>query len=278
MANGDVDVTEGSGKKVATYEISEDAVTREVQRVGLNKSDGSEVIYTEDAAAASDPAGPMLVAVRRDTLSTSEVSADGDNIALKATSKGELHTRNLALEALVPALGQLASAASQSVVRASDAEPAHDAADSGIGTKIAAKAIASQHGLTLVAAADRTDLFAGLDGIQLMRPHTNLESIVSGNASNTDGTSTSCIATAGAGVKQYLTSAVVTNTSSSMIYVELKSGTTVKATLPVPATSGVIFNPPVPLPPNAADEAWNFDPSAATTTVYCSMIGFKSKI
>jgi hypothetical protein len=234
--------------------------------------------YTEDVAATADPLGGMMMAVRRDTLSTSEVSADGDNIALKATSKGELHTRNLALEALVPALGQLASAASQSVVRASDAEPAHDAADSGIGTKIAAKAIASQHGLTLVAAADRTDLFAGLDGIQLTRPHTNLESIVTGNASNTDGTSTSCIATAGAGVKQYLTSVVLTNTSSSMIYVELKSGTTVKATIPLPATSGAIFNPPVPLPPNAADEAWSFDPSAATSTVYCTMIGFKSKI
>lgn len=46
---------------------------------------------TEDAAASSDPVGPVLMAVRRDTLSTSEVSADGDNIALKATNKGKLH-------------------------------------------------------------------------------------------------------------------------------------------------------------------------------------------
>jgi hypothetical protein len=46
---------------------------------------------TEDAAASSDPVGPVLIAVRRDTLSTSEVSADGDNIALKATNKGKLH-------------------------------------------------------------------------------------------------------------------------------------------------------------------------------------------
>ncbi len=48
--------------------------------------------YVEDAAAASNPTGPALIAVRRDTLSTSEVSADGDNIALKATNKGKLHT------------------------------------------------------------------------------------------------------------------------------------------------------------------------------------------
>lgn len=53
---------------------------------------GGGTQYTEDAAAAADPVGNMLVAVRRDTLSASEVSADGDNIALKATSKGKLHT------------------------------------------------------------------------------------------------------------------------------------------------------------------------------------------
>jgi hypothetical protein len=61
--------------------------------VTLASDQGSVVTeYTEDAAAAADPVGQMLVAVRRDTLSASEVSADGDNIALKATNKGQLHT------------------------------------------------------------------------------------------------------------------------------------------------------------------------------------------
>lgn len=155
---------------------------------------------------------------------------------------------------------------------------AHDAADSGNPHKIGAKATSSLSGLTLVASADRTDLFAGLDGVQINRPHCNLEDIVDGNQSNTDGSSTQVIAAAGAGIKQYLTSVILTNTSSSNIYVEMKSGTTVKATIPLPANGGAIFNPPVPLRPNAANEAWNFDPSAATTTVYCTAIGFKSKI
>jgi hypothetical protein len=48
-------------------------------------------VYVEDAAAAADPSGNMLMAVRRDTLSASEVSADGDNIAVKADSSGRLH-------------------------------------------------------------------------------------------------------------------------------------------------------------------------------------------
>lgn len=51
----------------------------------------TDQFVTEDAAAAADPVGAVLMAVRRDTLSTSEVSADGDNIALKATNKGKLH-------------------------------------------------------------------------------------------------------------------------------------------------------------------------------------------
>lgn len=59
--------------------------------------------YTEDVAAAADPIGNMLIARRRDTLSVTEVGATGRNIALNSTSKGELYTRNLPLEALLPA-------------------------------------------------------------------------------------------------------------------------------------------------------------------------------
>lgn|SRR5574343_1790749 len=154
---------------------------------------------------------------------------------------------------------------------------AHDAADADKPIKVGRKATTSLSALTLVANADVTDTFAGIDGVAITRPHTNLEDIVSGNASNTDGTSTQCIAAAAAGIKQYITSVILTNTSASNIYVEIKDGTTVKVTLPLPANSGCIFNPPVPIPGTAAT-AWNFDPSASATTVYCSMIGFKSKV
>lgn len=47
--------------------------------------------YTEDAAAAADPVGGQLIARRRDTLTATEVSNDGDVIALNATAKGELY-------------------------------------------------------------------------------------------------------------------------------------------------------------------------------------------
>lgn len=154
---------------------------------------------------------------------------------------------------------------------------AHDGADSGYPVKNGAKATTALSGVTLVANADRTDLYAGVDGVLIVRPHCDLEDIVSGNASNTDGASTQCIAAQASGIKTYLTRVTLTNTSSSNIYVELKDGTTVKHTVPLPANGGatIAFDPPLP---GSAATAWNFDPSAAATTVICSMVGFKSKV
>lgn len=54
---------------------------------------GSGTQYTEDAAAASNPVGTVPILVRRDTLTVAEVSADGDNVAQKGTSKGQAHVK-----------------------------------------------------------------------------------------------------------------------------------------------------------------------------------------
>jgi hypothetical protein len=106
---------------------------------------------------------------------------------------------------------------------------------------------------------------------------SNLDNIVNGAASNTDGTSTSCIASSGSGVKTYLTDIVLVNTSASGVLVEIKDGSTTKAYVYVPATQTAGMTLTTPLEGTAAT-AWNFDPGAATTTVYCTMSGFKSKV
>lgn len=54
---------------------------------------GTEV--TEDIASAADPVGGQVILRRRDTLSGTEVTADGDNIAANATSKGELYVKHV---------------------------------------------------------------------------------------------------------------------------------------------------------------------------------------
>ena len=112
---------------------------------------------------------------------------------------------------------------------------ANDVADTGGPIKVGSKAIAGQSTATLVAAADRVENYAGLDGVKLVRPHCGLEDIVTGNATNTDGTSTQCIASSGSGVKTYLTSVVLCNTSATAITVDIKDGATVKVSLPLPA-------------------------------------------
>ncbi len=76
--------------------------------------------YTEDAAAASDPVGGVIMGIRRDSLSASEVSADGDNVAIKATSKGQLHVLAAIDSTQLGSLGQAAAASSAPVVVASD--------------------------------------------------------------------------------------------------------------------------------------------------------------
>lgn len=158
-----------------------------------------------------------------------------------------------------------------------DPTVAHDAVDSGTPYKQGGRAVAGMSGLTLVAAADRTDSLHGIDGAQYVRTHCGLEDIVSGRATDTAGTSTSCIASSGAGVKTYLTSIALCNSSATAVTVNILDGASVKYTLSVPAGSGNNKEFTVPLPGTAAT-AWNFQSSAAATTITCSMIGFKSKV
>lgn len=156
---------------------------------------------------------------------------------------------------------------------------AHDAVDTSTGTKISGKAIAGLSGATLVSAANKTDLYAGLDGALIIRTEAGLEDLIDGNSTNTDGTSTSVIAAAGAGVKQYVCQAIFANEHATTTgYVVLKSGTTARTGRLAVPPGGATYNFRVPLKPNAANEAWNFDPDAAVTTLSCTLLGFKSKV
>jgi len=154
---------------------------------------------------------------------------------------------------------------------------AHDTADAGEPVKIGAKAITALSGATLVASGDRTNAQSDLEGAIINRENACIGDWVNGTASNTDGTSTQVLAAGAAGIKHYITDVMIANTSSSNIFVELKDGSTTRWVFPVPANSGCTKAFKTPIAGTAAT-AWNFDPSAAATTVYCSVAGFKSKI
>jgi hypothetical protein len=206
--------------------------------------------------AAASAVNPILMGGYASAAAPSDVSADTDAV------RG-WHLRN----------GAYVTSSSGAVV-------AHDANTAENPVKVGFQAIAGLSGATLVAAADKTYGYAGLDGAQITRPHCGLEDIVSGVAAITDGSSTSVIASAGAGVKNYITTVIIANTSASAVTVDIRDGAagTVKATFPVPAnTSGVVCNLPVPLPFSAAT-AVCADPSAAASTITVTLIGFKSKV
>lgn len=212
-----------------------------------------------------------------DVVITDPVDAFDHVQAVLYDSAGNALTYNANGQATMANSAPVVIASNQSSIPVAG-DVANDAADSGNPVKTGGIGIATLSGQTLVTAADRVNSAYGLDGAQLVRTQAALGDIVSGNASNTDGTSTQVIAAGAAGIKHYLMGVTLTNTSAAMIYVELKSGTTVMWTCPVPATGGYTYSWPLGLPPNAAAEAWNFDPSAATTTIYCSATAFKSKI
>jgi len=157
---------------------------------------------------------------------------------------------------------------------------AHDSADSGNPHKIGGKAKSSLSAITTVAADDRTDLFADVDGVLLVRQDAPLADNVSGVASITNGSSTSVIAAQGSGVKTYITDVTISNTSATAVTVDLRDGTagSVKWTFPVPAnTAGVVhsFRRPLGFSANTAVAA---DPSASASTITVSLGGFRSKV
>lgn len=161
-------------------------------------------------------------------------------------------------------------------------DAAHDAAVAGNPLRVGARADTALSGITLVADGDTTDLYAGVDGVLIVRPHANLEDVVSERTTNTDGASTafaSGLAAAGAGIRLCITQVTCCNSSAAFCTVDLRDGAagSVLWTLPVPATGGVVqrFDPPLKL---TANTALAFDASAATTTLTISANGFKTKL
>lgn len=261
-----------SATATVTFEGSEDSGTTWValnaNRSGADTIGSTAVNSAQNGAYTINVAGFMLMRARISAFTSGTVT-----VTAHATPQaGTARVINANLVAGTASIGSLST-----VTTLTGGGVAHDAADSGNPHKIGTKAVAALSAQTLVAANDRSNAFSDLDGAVLIREDATLGDQVNGNASNTDGTSTQVLAAGAAGIKHYITDVTLTNTSASNIYVELKDGTTVKWTFPVPANGGVTHHFRTPLAGTAAT-AWNFDPSAAATTVYCSVAGFKTKI
>jgi hypothetical protein len=269
--DGDYEPLQVSGGKLW---VQDSVVAQAVADVETAVTTGGVTQVDHDATATG--VQPLVGGGVASAAAPTSVSADGDAVLPWFLRNGAQAINITAAGALIP--GDATNGLDIDVTRISAV--AHDANTAENPVKVGFQAIAGLSGATLVAAADKTYGYAGIDGAQIMRPHCGLEDIVSGVAAITDGSSTSVIASAGAGVKNYITSAIIANSSATAVTVDIRDGAagSVKATFPVPANvSGVVCNLPVPLP-FSADTAVCADPSAAASTVTVTLIGFKSKV
>ena len=104
---------------------------------------------------------------------------------------------------------------------------AHDAADSGNPVKVGGVADTTEP--TAVADGDRVNFLADLNGKQVVMPYCVPERLIDGATAAITGTSnTSVIASAGAGLRNYITQILVTNSHATVgTVVEIKDGATV---------------------------------------------------
>lgn len=160
-------------------------------------------------------------------------------------------------------------------------ELAHDAVDSGNPTKLGAKAVASLEAQTIVAANDRTHLYADLDGVLVTKPNTTFGDIIADRVADTAGTSAAFTnhAAGGAGVRNYVSTIAIFNSSATDGYVDFRDGAagSIIFTAPAPKGGGCVITLPVPLRQPTANTALAYDVSAALTTVYISIVGWQSK-
>lgn len=157
---------------------------------------------------------------------------------------------------------------------------AHDAVDSGSPVKVGAKAITSPKGVTLVANADRTDLIADLDGIQVVKIGTANGDLISERIADTGGTSTAFTNfSAVASTRNYVTSIHIYNSSATAGFVDFRDGAAgaVLFTAAAPAGGGMSIASAVPLFKTTANTALAYDVSGALSTVYINIAGYQSK-
>jgi hypothetical protein len=192
-ANNDVTVTSGSitatqatGTNLHTVvdsgTITTVSTVTSVTAIGTSVTPGTSAAHlgkAVDAVAGASDTGVLALAVRDDTLATL-TPADGDYTQLRVTSTGQLHVGGTVLSAIQTAVeGSLTvdnagtfAVQDADVLAAIEGTVAHDAADSGNGSKISG--VASTTPRTAVSAAgDRVDAWFNLNGAQAVTPQPN---------------------------------------------------------------------------------------------------------
>lgn len=260
---------------------------------------GGGTQYTEDDASAGGETGTVLLGIRNDSA-TAKTSANGDFSAIATDSAGRVGIADLGGAISVDDNGSsltvdgFSTVGGAAFVKITDGTNTvtvnanggmevtggigHGSTDAGNPIKMGARAEATIPGSTNVSDGQRTDLLSDLDGVIYTKPFVAYGDIIVQRVTDTGGTSTAFSSFgAVASQRNYITTITVYNSSTTNGFVDLRDGTagTVIYTLPLPALGGSTITFQVPLRQPTANTALAYDVSAAITTVYISVVGFK---
>lgn len=237
----------------------------------------------------ADAYGALWVSVRNAISATLSGNlpdtASGDLAAIRSALGGSIAVTGTFWQATQPV--SLASVPSHDVTNAgvfavqaaSAGDAAHDAADSGNPVKVGGRARTSER--SAVANDDRVDFVADVTGKQIVLPYANPENFVSGaiTTAMTGTTDTSLLAAPGSGLRNYITTIIVSNAHATVgtdVVLKDGSGGTVLMTIPAAAIyGGAVITLPTPLrqpTANTALYAANLTTGASTKV---SVVGYK---
>ena len=156
---------------------------------------------------------------------------------------------------------------------------AHDAVDSGAPVKVGGRAVNAE--ITAVANNDRSDFVTDLVGKLIVLPYANPENFVSGaiTTAMTATTSTSLVAAPGVGLRNYITTIIVSNAHATVgTDVIIQDGSAGTTLLTIPAASvygGAVINLPVPLRQPTANTAIFCANVTTGASTKVSAVGYK---
>lgn len=229
--------------EITSLQLIDDAIVADNAAFtdGTTKLDMAGYIYDEVAGTAltENDAAAARINVNRAQVQTIEDGVTRGRYATVSASN--------ALKVDGSAVTQPVSIATNTPV----GNVAHDAADSGAPIKFGGRARTTE--ITAVASDDRTDAIFDKVGKQVVLPYAIPESFVSGaiTTAMTGTTSTSLVAAPGAGLRNYLTTIIVSNSHATVgtdVIIQDGSGGTTLLTIPAAAVyGGAVITLPTPL-------------------------------
>lgn len=150
-------------------------------------------------------------------------------------------------------------------------DTASGSSDAGNPLKVGGVAVNAE--ATAVTNGQRVNAVYSLTGKQIVDPYSNPENTINGAVQSTDSSTHNLFASQGAGVRSYITTITLANTSASSVLVTLTDGTSTLY-LPAPANSGCVVTLPKAFR-SAAATAVTIQASSGVSTISVSAQGYK---